>query len=313
MRRCVNCGAPLEEDSVFCPNCGNKQPIEDPTEETQSGFTPGNGPGNGFPPQDGFPPMGGFPPQGEFPPQGDQGYGGGTGSGSAKKTSLLPIIIIAVVVVLLIAGAVIFFLVRKNNDSESDANDDTETEVTDEVTETESETEENFIVTESVPTTVEVVADLTDPPYTTAEYYVVTTARDPLNLRSAASTDSPTIGKIPKGTVIQITEIINGFGYTVYNGTPGYVSMMYLTLQSQMPAVPQTTAYYPPSSGGTAYRVVTHSGNLRIRSAPSESGVELGSIPKNTVIYVTSIVNGFGYTTYNGISGYVSMGYLSLY
>lgn len=54
----------------------------------------------------------------------------------------------------------------------------------------------------------------------------ITTA-DFLNFRSQPTTNSEILGKIPKGTIVDITEINDGWGSISYEGKDGYISMDY--------------------------------------------------------------------------------------
>ena len=65
-------------------------------------------------------------------------------------------------------------------------------------------------------------------PTPTSEKYVVNTKNDPLNLRAEPNTKSKVLAKIPKGTIIEVDQIENGWGHTTYNGKPGFCSMSYL-------------------------------------------------------------------------------------
>lgn len=64
-----------------------------------------------------------------------------------------------------------------------------------------------------------------------------------------------------------------------------------------------------PSNGAT-YKC-TADPSLRIRSGRGTSYKILGSIPKNKTVTVTEISNGWGKVTYNSVTGYVSMSYLT--
>lgn len=65
----------------------------------------------------------------------------------------------------------------------------------------------------------------------------------------------------------------------------------------------------PPSNGAT-YKC-TANPSLRIRAGRGTSFKQLGSIPKNKTVTVTDISGGWGKVTYNKITGYVSMSYLT--
>ena len=56
------------------------------------------------------------------------------------------------------------------------------------------------------------------------------------------------------------------------------------------------------------YTITTQAG-LRIRSTASTSGTQLGLIPYNTTVNVTKISGNWGYTTYNGVSGWICLDY----
>lgn len=70
---------------------------------------------------------------------------------------------------------------------------------------------------------------------------------------------------------------------------------------------------YEIYSGSYSGCVVTKSDPLNIRSTPDKNGKVLGSIPKGKYIdvYMTS-ETGWYYTTYGGVSGYVSADYIEL-
>lgn len=68
------------------------------------------------------------------------------------------------------------------------------------------------------------------PAATTGTAYIVTTNADTLNLRSAANENASVLARIPKNTIVYVTEqTADGWGKTNYNGTEGYVKMAFLT------------------------------------------------------------------------------------
>ncbi len=62
-------------------------------------------------------------------------------------------------------------------------------------------------------------------------YYVTT---DDLNLRTGPSTSYASLGKIPKGTKLKITEISGNFAKVTYNGKTGWSSLDYLKFAETM-------------------------------------------------------------------------------
>lgn len=78
----------------------------------------------------------------------------------------------------------------------------------------------------------------------------------------------------------------------------------------EVPVYKDYTTVYNDSYYGY---VSTQKDPLNIRSGAGESYKVLGSIPKGTYIYVqTTSGNGWYYTTYGGVSGYVSAKYVTL-
>ena len=58
------------------------------------------------------------------------------------------------------------------------------------------------------------------------------------------------------------------------------------------------------------YKVNTPDSALNLRAEPTTSCTILDSIPHNTELNITKIQNGWGYTTYNNINGWVSLDFL---
>ena len=80
---------------------------------------------------------------------------------------------------------------------------------------------------------------------------------------------------------------------------------------STLPGASDVFTTAPSATLGTAYIVTTNADTLNLRSEASENAGIVGRIPKNTVIYVTTESNSWGYTTYNGVSGWVKMAFLT--
>lgn len=68
----------------------------------------------------------------------------------------------------------------------------------------------------------------------------------------------------------------------------------------------------PATSGGaTVEYKCTAEPSLRIRKGRGTNYKQIGSIPKNKVVQISEIQNGWGKVTYNSVTGYVCMDYLS--
>ena len=59
--------------------------------------------------------------------------------------------------------------------------------------------------------------------------YTVTTASSSLNLRADSNSDAAVLTEVPKGTVITVTESVEGWAKTTYGGQTGWVSTKYIT------------------------------------------------------------------------------------
>ena len=57
--------------------------------------------------------------------------------------------------------------------------------------------------------------------------YHVATEKDPLNIREYPEQDSKSIGKIPRGTNIEIVKVEENWGLTKYQDTAGWVNLEY--------------------------------------------------------------------------------------
>lgn len=134
-----------------------------------------------------------------------------------------------------------------------------------------------------------------------------------LNLRTGPGTGYDVICRIYDGTGLHITAEIddghgNTWGETYYNGSYGYVNLAY-------------TRSAGSSGGGSSaagYYVIVHDfegeGYLNLRTGPGTSYSVICRIYDGTRLYIQSVTtdgsgNTWGYTTYNGNSGYVNTAY----
>lgn len=129
-----------------------------------------------------------------------------------------------------------------------------------------------------------------------------------LRLRADASTSSSILTKVSAGTAVSILDTAaNGWYKVSYKNIQGYMSSSYLTVAVAAPAADTTVA------ATTSYAQVTTSGSaLNLRSGPSTDYSRVATIPDGTVLTLSSSTDGWYYITYNGVSGYVAGGYLTL-
>ncbi|SCH07312.1 SH3 domain-containing protein [Romboutsia sp. 1001713B170207_170306_H8] len=139
-----------------------------------------------------------------------------------------------------------------------------------------------------------------EPSYTNTTTKTVNT--DSLNVRSGPSTSYSIVGKINKGTKVEVISESNGWSKIVYNGKECYVSSRYLDEESY-------------NSGNTDNEIITtkivNTDSLNVRSGPSTSYSKLGTLSKGSKVEVISESNGWSKIVYNGKEAYVSSTYLS--
>ncbi len=152
------------------------------------------------------------------------------------------------------------------------------------------------------------------------------TAEPSLRLRSGPGTNYSILVNVPYGTVITITAVSNGWGKTTYSGKTGWVSLDYVTRVTN----PTTTTTTRPTTTATTKKTttttrttttttnsssyqgrVTADPSLRLRSGPGTSYSTLTYIPYGTIITITAVSGGWGKTTYNGKTGWVSLDYVA--
>lgn len=93
-----------------------------------------------------------------------------------------------------------------------------------------------------------------------------------------------------------------------YNASPAQQWMLTKTQQSvTRPATNNTSN----TVSTTTYYVNTNSLNLNLRQSPSSSASIVAKMPRGAVVTGYDAGNGWGRVTYNGITGYASMQYLS--
>ena len=128
---------------------------------------------------------------------------------------------------------------------------------------------------------------------TTTKYVNATS----LNVRSGPSTSYSVIGKLSKGTKIDVISTSNGWSKIKYDGQTGYVSSKYLS--SSAPESNTTTTKYVNAT------------SLNVRSGPSTSYSIIGKLSSGEKVEVISTSNGWSKIKYDGQTGYVSSKYLS--
>lgn len=122
-----------------------------------------------------------------------------------------------------------------------------------------------------------------------------------LNVRSSTSTSSAIVGKLTKGTAVQVYSTSNNWAQIEFQGQKRFVSSSYLTLK---PTVTKTA---------TAQKY-TADANVNMRSAMTTTASIVTTIPKGaTVTYVSThgATGSWFKVTYGGKTGYVAQRYFS--
>ncbi|MCQ2424648.1 MAG: SH3 domain-containing protein [Lachnospiraceae bacterium] len=143
--------------------------------------------------------------------------------------------------------------------------------------------------------------------------YVCTTNSGDLNIRAGHGSSYGIVGVIPHGAEVTVTKASGSgtgdWAHVSYNGITGCASMKYLTKKNDAPADCGCSDSY----AGT-YVCTTSSEDLNIRAGHGSSYPIVGTIPRGAVVTVTKASGegsgNWAHVTYNGVSGFASMGYL---
>lgn len=123
------------------------------------------------------------------------------------------------------------------------------------------------------------------------------TADPSLRIRASRSTTSAKVGTIPKGKIVNVSDIKSNWGKVTYNGKTGYIYMEY-------------TKVYKPTTTQTSTKYKTTQ-SLNIRSGRGTKYKALVTMPKGTTVSVSDIKDNWGKVTYNRKTGYCSMKHMS--
>ncbi len=131
--------------------------------------------------------------------------------------------------------------------------------------------------------------------------YKITTDDTPLRLREQPSTKQNAIDEIPKGSTVEVLAVYDGWGYTSYNGTYGWISLDYTEFISA--TTPNTT------NNPGKYIINTQTDPLGIRSQVND-GSRVDEIPKGETVDILAVCKGdegeYGFVKYNETFGWLS-------
>ena len=212
---------------------------------------------------------------------------------SLNKNRLL-LIISAVLIVIALIITIVATIYEKNAGKAQPPADSTNAITTTEPDETKKATDETNPPKAPDTTNVETTTPIVSTGKTGK--YTIATQNDPLGIRLNASTNTTTVGAIPKGTEIEILAVYEDWGYVNYQGTGGWVPMKYVKFVSAS----ETQQKY-----STGKYKVTESGNLSIRIKAETGAPTDGSIPSGTEIEVISVCGDWGYMKHQDKMGWL--------
>ncbi len=143
-----------------------------------------------------------------------------------------------------------------------------------------------------------------------------------VNFRKGPGTSYASIGTIPKGTEIEVTEVTGKWAKTTYNGKEGYCGLTYSKLleefhpdDTEEPTDITVTTdgedklITPPTEEEYKKGYYTILERLNLRETPTTNGAKLAIMSVGTKLQVTEIRNGWGYVVYNQLKGWCSLKY----
>ena len=140
----------------------------------------------------------------------------------------------------------------------------------------------------------------------TTNYTIKEVNTDGLNVRTGPSTSYATIGKLNKGTRVEVISESAGWSKINYNNKTAYVSSGYLK------AVSTSTPDTKPEDTTQQYKEikVVNTDGLNVRKGPSTSYESIGKIDKGTRVEVISESDGWSKINYKNTTAYVATKYL---
>lgn len=120
-----------------------------------------------------------------------------------------------------------------------------------------------------------------------------------VNVRSSDSEQADKMGKVARGTRIEVQEVlVNGWTRVVYEGKDGYIKSDYLQFEEN-------------AADLEVVGTVTANTNLNVRAAASEDGERLGVLAGGSSLELLGTENGWCKVKYNGQVAYVKADYVT--
>ncbi len=141
----------------------------------------------------------------------------------------------------------------------------------------------------------------------TINYTIKEVNTDGLNVRTGPSTSYASIGKLNKGTKVEVISESAGWSKINYNNKTAYVSSGYLKAVSTN--TPEDTKPEDTTQQYKEIKVVNTDG-LNVRKGPSTRYESIGKIDKGTNVEVISESDGWSKINYKNTTAYVATRYL---
>ena len=127
---------------------------------------------------------------------------------------------------------------------------------------------------------------------------------DTINVRSSDSETADKLGKLQRGTVIDVIEIrVNGWSKINYQGKEAYVKSDYL----EVIAPPEEAGVGENVANGTVVAKTT----VNVRSEANTTSTRIGQVVEGTSIeWIADVDGGFSKVIYQGKVGYIKSEYL---
>lgn len=123
------------------------------------------------------------------------------------------------------------------------------------------------------------------------------TDENALTIRSAPSTAADAVGYLSPQTTITVTEVSGDWGYCTANGETGWISLRYCSSAGDSAEMAISVQY------------TTGENCMRLRSSATTQSDTLALLGTDTIFTVTQIDGDWGKTVYQGLEGWVHLGY----
>ncbi len=132
-----------------------------------------------------------------------------------------------------------------------------------------------------------------------------------VRFRTGPGTNYDYIDTLSKGTKLTVIGIEGDWYKVIYDGKTGYVSTMYVTLDTSS-AKPAESGSSGSSTTPAGTKGTVNASGVRFRSEASTSSLVIASLGRGTSVTVLTAEGGWYKCNYNGKTGYISQNYVTL-